>query len=50
MTIQSFKKKISQIGNGCFIAENSMIIGDVEIGSQSSIWFGTVIRGDVFHI
>ncbi|MGA8564978.1 MAG: gamma carbonic anhydrase family protein, partial [Nitrososphaeraceae archaeon] len=28
----------------------SMVIGDVEIGSCSSIWFGTVIRGDVFHI
>jgi len=27
-----------------------MVIGDVEIGSCSSIWFGTVIRGDVFHI
>jgi gamma-carbonic anhydrase len=50
MTIQSFKKKMPKIGNDCFIAENSMIIGEVEIGSQSSIWFGTVIRGDVFHI
>jgi gamma-carbonic anhydrase len=50
MTIQSFKKKMPKIGNDCFIAEHSMIIGEVEIGSQSSIWFGTVIRGDVFHI
>jgi gamma-carbonic anhydrase len=50
MTIQSFKKKIPKIGNDCFIAENSMIIGEVEIGSQSSVWFGAVIRGDVFQI
>jgi gamma-carbonic anhydrase len=50
MTIQSFKKKIPKIDNDCFIAETSMIIGDVEIGSQSSVWFGTVIRGDVFYI
>ena len=27
-----------------------MIIGDVEIGSQSSVWFGTIVRGDVFYI
>jgi carbonic anhydrase/acetyltransferase-like protein (isoleucine patch superfamily) len=27
-----------------------LIIGDVEVGSCSSVWFGTVIRGDVMHI
>jgi len=27
-----------------------MIIGDVEIESQSSVWFGTIVRGDVFYI
>jgi carbonic anhydrase/acetyltransferase-like protein (isoleucine patch superfamily) len=33
-----------------FLAETSVVIGDVEIGSHSSIWYGTIIRGDVFHI
>lgn len=33
-----------------FIAENATIIGDVEIDSQSSIWYGTVLRGDVGKI
>lgn len=36
-----------RIGEGCFLAENSTIIGDVTIGDECSIWFNTVIRGDV---
>jgi gamma-carbonic anhydrase len=38
------------IGDAVFLAENAAVIGDVHIGSRSSIWYGTVIRGDVFHI
>lgn len=33
-----------------FLAEGSQIIGDVEIGKDSSVWFNTVIRGDVNFI
>ncbi|MCS7170806.1 MAG: gamma carbonic anhydrase family protein [Aquificaceae bacterium] len=33
-----------------FLAENSVVIGDVEIGKDSSIWYGVVVRGDVNHI
>ncbi len=33
-----------------FIAENAMVIGDVEIGPQSNIWFHSVVRGDVNFI
>ena len=50
MSIRPFKDKIPKINPDCFIAHNSTIIGDVEIDSQSSIWFGTVIRGDVYNI
>ena len=39
-----------QIGEGCFLAENATIIGDVVIGNECSIWFNTVIRGDVNSI
>lgn len=38
------------IGNDCFLAENSTIIGDVVIGDGCSVWFNTVIRGDVNSI
>lgn len=36
-----------KIGRGCFLAENAAIIGDVVIGDDCSIWYGTVLRGDV---
>lgn len=39
-----------KIGNNCFIAETAVIIGDVEIGDDSSIWYGAVLRGDVNSI
>ncbi|WP_457610440.1 gamma carbonic anhydrase family protein [Lutibacter sp.] len=37
-------------GNDCFFAENSVIIGEVEMGNQCSIWYNAVIRGDVHYI
>ena len=36
-----------KIGKNCFIAENAAIIGDVTIGDDCSIWYSTVLRGDV---
>jgi carbonic anhydrase/acetyltransferase-like protein (isoleucine patch superfamily) len=38
------------IGSGCYLSETSVIIGDVVIGDQCSVWFGAVIRGDVNSI
>ena len=39
--------KFPKIADDVFVAHNATIIGDVEIASQSSIWFNAVIRGDV---
>jgi carbonic anhydrase/acetyltransferase-like protein (isoleucine patch superfamily) len=36
-----------KIGEGCFLAENATIIGDTTIGDECSVWFNTVLRGDV---
>jgi carbonic anhydrase/acetyltransferase-like protein (isoleucine patch superfamily) len=36
-----------KIGEGCFLAENATIIGDTTIGNECSVWFNTVLRGDV---
>jgi len=30
----------------CFIADNATVIGNVELGDESSVWFGAVLRGD----
>lgn len=48
--IKEFKVKYPQISNSAFIADDAVIIGDVNIGDNSSIWFKTVVRGDVNYI
>ncbi len=39
-----------RIHPSCFIAPGAVVIGDVEIGEDSNIWFGCVLRGDVQSI
>jgi carbonic anhydrase/acetyltransferase-like protein (isoleucine patch superfamily) len=48
--IRPFKGIIPKIDPSSFIAETAVIIGDVEIGPLSSIWYNCVLRGDVNHI
>jgi gamma-carbonic anhydrase len=45
--ILPYGDKRPRIGRGVFLAPNATIIGDVEIGDESSIWFGAVLRGDI---
>ena len=39
-----------QLGENCFVAPNATIVGDVIMGNDCSVWFNTVIRGDVNSI
>jgi len=48
--IYSHRGTRPSLGRDVFVADNATIIGDVTIGDESSIWFGTVLRGDVFPI
>jgi carbonic anhydrase/acetyltransferase-like protein (isoleucine patch superfamily) len=48
--ISPYKNKMPKIASDAFIAQNAVIIGDVEIGSKSSVWYNCVIRGDVNYI
>jgi carbonic anhydrase/acetyltransferase-like protein (isoleucine patch superfamily) len=41
---------ISRTAGGFFLTHNAIVVGDVTIGEQSSIWFSVVIRGDVAPI
>jgi len=50
MSIFAYKESFPKIAAGVFIAPNATIIGDVEICEESSVWFNTVIRGDVNYI
>lgn len=47
MVIKSVNGKVPMIPQDCFVAENATIVGDVSLGSNCSIWFNSVIRGDV---
>ena len=38
------------LGSGSWVAPGATVIGDVEIGEDSSVWFGCVVRGDVHRI
>ena len=48
--IRPFRGTVPQIHPSAFIEESAQIIGDVHIGANSSVWFNTVLRGDVFYI
>ena len=48
--IKSFEKLQPKIHRTAFVAETAVVVGDVEIGDESSVWYGAVLRGDVNHI
>jgi carbonic anhydrase/acetyltransferase-like protein (isoleucine patch superfamily) len=48
--ILPFEGKTPVIGKDVFIAPTAVVVGDVVIGDRSSIWFGTIIRGDLAPI
>ncbi len=48
--IYSFKGIRPRLGENVFLAPGVVVLGDVEIGSGSSLWFHTVARGDVNSI
>ncbi|MCX7876285.1 MAG: gamma carbonic anhydrase family protein [Melioribacteraceae bacterium] len=45
-----YENKLPKIDESVFLASGSKIIGDTEIGEKSSVWYNTVIRGDVNFI
>jgi carbonic anhydrase/acetyltransferase-like protein (isoleucine patch superfamily) len=48
--IKSVRGFTPKIGKNVFLADNATVIGDTEIGDDCSIWFNTVLRGDVNSI
>lgn len=48
--IKSFKDISPRIHETAFVAEDCVIVGDVEIAEDASVWFGSVVRGDVNYI
>lgn len=50
MILKKVRGKIPTFGEDCYFAENSVITGDVILGSQCTLWYNAVIRGDVNSI
>ena len=50
MIIKELNGNKPQFSEDCFIAENAVIIGEVSMGNQCSVWYNAVIRGDVHYI
>lgn len=50
MIIKSIKGISPKFGKNCFFAENVVVIGDVIMGDEVSVWYQSVVRGDVNSI
>ncbi len=48
--IRPFNQIEPMIHRSAYISDDAIIIGDVEVGEDSSVWFGSIIRGDVNFI
>jgi gamma-carbonic anhydrase len=45
--IRPFRGKAPRVPASAFVEQSAQVVGDVELGEGSSIWFNTVVRGDV---
>ena len=50
MNIRTFNKTTPDLAKGVYIDDTALVIGDVQIGADSSVWPMTVVRGDVHYI
>ena len=48
--LRSFKNIRPNVDASAYVDQSAQVIGDVQIGSESSVWMNVVIRGDVNHI
>ena len=45
--IRPFQGMVPKVGSRVFVADSALVMGDVEVGDDASIWFNCVVRGDV---
>jgi carbonic anhydrase/acetyltransferase-like protein (isoleucine patch superfamily) len=50
MAVYELEGKQPVLGKDVWVADTAAVIGDVELGANTSVWFGAVIRGDTEHI
>src|SRR6185503_6407275 len=48
--LDTFLRKQPKLGKSVYIAKSAVVLGDVELGDYSSVWFNAVVRGDINRI
>lgn len=48
--VKSVNGKSPRFGSNCFLADTAVVVGDVVMGNECSVWFNAVVRGDVHYI
>lgn len=48
--LDRFLRRQPKLGRGVYLASTAVVLGDVEIGDFSSVWYGAVVRGDINFI
>lgn len=47
MALRRFRDQFPRVHPSCFVEDSAQVIGDVELGEDTSVWFNSVLRGDV---
>lgn len=48
--LRAYKGVLPRVAAGAYVDESAQVIGDVEVGAESSVWMNVVVRGDVHRI
>ena len=48
--LNKFLRKEPRLGREVYIARGGVVVGDVALGDQSSVWYNAVVRGDINYI
>lgn len=48
--VRSVRGFTPQFGNNCFLADGAVVVGEVRMGDNCTVWFNAVVRGDVHSI
>ena len=48
--LEQFLRRQPTLGDGVYLASTAVVVGDVSLGAHSSVWYHTVLRGDINYI
>lgn len=48
--VKNVRGYVPKFGNNCFLAETAVVVGEVSMGDNCTVWFNAVVRGDVHSI